>query len=193
MNSFSTPFMNEALFALLGALEARDAYDRDHASRDNQVTFVKKLLMRFKIAPRIQQQVINATLIHDIGMISVPDSILLKPGRLNKDERTVIEHSPYVGANILARVPSLAAERKMILHQSEWWDGNGYPGGLQGKSIPLGSRFLAVVKAVDAMTKDRVYRRARPISYCLQELQEYSTIQFDPTIADVAASLLCKR
>ncbi|TLS66243.1 HD domain-containing protein [Mariprofundus erugo] len=187
------PDENETLSALIGALHARDAYNRDHASRTNQVLFVTKLLKRFKIEPEVQQQIRNATLIHDIGMISVPDHILLKPGRLSLDERTVVEQAPLVAANILEHVKSLSAEREMILHQSEWWDGNGYPNGLKGRDIPIGSRFIAVAKAIDAMTRDRAYRRARPLSYCLQELRNNGGKQFDPTIAEAAATLLCAR
>lgn len=193
MKRFAKPGQNEALLALIGALDSRAAYHRDHVSRSNQRDFVAKLMKRFNIEPEVKQQICNATLIHDIGMISVPDYILLKPGRLNLDERKVVEHAPQMAGNILAMVPSLAAEREMIIHQNEWWDGNGYPGKLKGREIPIGSRFIAIAQAVDAMTCDRAYRRARPISYCLQELRLNSGVQFDPTIAEVAATLLCNR
>ncbi|WP_018293492.1 HD-GYP domain-containing protein [Mariprofundus ferrooxydans] len=193
MKRFATPGQNEALLALIGALDSRAAYHRDHTSRCNQSDFITKLLKRFNIEPEVKQQICNAILIHDIGMISVPDYILLKPGRLNLDERKVVEHASQIAGDILSMVPSLAAEREMIIHQNEWWDGNGYPGKLKGRDIPIGSRFIAVVQAVDAMTCDRAYRRARPISYCLQELRLNAGIQFDPTIAEVAATLLCNR
>jgi len=193
MKRFANASDNEALLALIGALDARDAYNRDHASRNNQFAFISKLLKRFKLLPAVKQQICNATLIHDIGMISVPDIILLKPGRLNREERSIIEHVPQIAGNILALVPSLSEERKMIIHQHERWDGKGYPDGLKGRDIPIGARVISIAQAVDAMTRDRAYRRARPISYCLQELLQNAGKQFDPTIAEVAASLLCMR
>jgi HD-GYP domain-containing protein (c-di-GMP phosphodiesterase class II) len=183
---------NEALLALIGALDARDAYRRDHGSRHNQVIFIDNLLIRFKINKNLRKQIRNAVLIHDIGMIGISDEILLKPGRLTVVERRIVESAPNIAAGILSVVPSLAAEREMILHQNECWDGSGYPGGLSGKDIPVGARFISVAQAVDAMTHDRAYRRARPLSYCLQELQSHAGTQFDPTIAKAAAALLCK-
>jgi len=193
MERFVKPGENEALLALIGALDARGAYNRDHTSRSNQVAFTNKLLKCFKIESAIRQQIRNAVLIHDIGMISVPDHILLKPGRLTHDERKIIEHAPQIAGEILAMTPSLAGEREMIIHQNERWDGRGYPDQLNGRHIPIGARFISVAQAIDAMTQDRAYRRARPISYCLQELQCNAGKQFDPAIAKVAASLLCKR
>ena len=115
MKRFAKASDNEALLALIGALDARDAYNRDHASRSNQFAFISKLLKRFKLSPDVKRQICNATLIHDIGMISVPDNILLKPGRLNQEERNMIEHAPQMAGHILALVPSLSEERKMIM------------------------------------------------------------------------------
>ncbi len=192
MKRFAEPDANEALLALIGALDARDAYRRDHTSRYNQVTFINRLLNCFKIEPTLKQHIRNAVLIHDIGMIGISDDILLKPGRLTAEERVMIEHAPRTAANILSLVPSLSMERDMILHQNECWDGSGYPDKLKGKAIPVGSRFISIAQAIDAMTHDRAYRRARPISYCLQELQSNAGKQFDPTIARAAATQLCK-
>ena len=192
MERFNSPDQNEALLALIGALDARDAYHRNHSSRHKQVVFIDKLLACFNLDAGIKKQIHNAVLIHDIGMIGICDAVLLKPEPLSRAERAVIETAPGIAANILSMVPSLAAEREMILHQNERWSGNGYPDGLHGQSIPVGARFISVAQAIDAMTHDRAYRRARPLSYCLQELQSHAGKQFDPTIAKVAAELLGK-
>jgi len=189
---FAEPDSNEALLALIGTLDARDAYRREHASRHNQVRFIDNLLDCFKLEPELKQHIHNAVLIHDIGMVGISDDILLKPGQLTAEERAVIQRSPHIAARIMSMLPSLASEREMILHQNEHWDGTGYPDRLKGKTIPVGSRFIAVARAIDAMTHDRAYRRARPISYCLQELQLNEGKQFDPTIAKAAATLLCE-
>lgn len=192
MKRFANPDENEALLALIGALDARDTYRRDHTSRYNQVAFINRLLKHFRIEPTLRQKIGNAVLIHDIGMIGISDDILLKPDLLTLEERTVVEHAPQIAANILSMVPSLAMERDMILHQNEHWNGDGYPDKLKGKEIPVGSRFISIAQAIDAITHDRAYRRARPISYCLQELQLNAGKQFDPSIAKAAAMLLCK-
>jgi len=192
MKRFASSDENETLLALIGALDARDSYRRAHGSRYKQVIFINNLLLNFKINAGLRMQIRNAVLIHDIGMIGITDDILLKPDCLTAAERAVVEAAPTIAANILSMVPSLAMEREMILHQNESWDGSGYPDGLSGKDIPAGARFIAVAQAIDAMTHDRAYRRARPLSYCLQELQAHADTQFDPTIAKAAAALLCK-
>ncbi|MDQ6969210.1 MAG: HD domain-containing phosphohydrolase [Mariprofundus sp.] len=182
--------VNEALIALIGALEARDLFSKDHSLRVAHL--VKLLINKFRIDADQKQTIYNAALLHDIGMVSIPDTILLKKGRLSPAERERIEHSPEVAAIILAPIKSLAAERIIILHQGERWDGKGYPAQLAGHKIPEGARFIAIAKAIDAMTHHRAYRRARPISYCLDQLHEHADTQFDPKIAEVAASILCK-
>lgn len=182
--------VNEALLALIAALEARDLYTKDHSIRVAHI--VKLLTSKFRMDNDKKQTIFNAALLHDIGMVSIPDSILLKKGRLSPEERKRIEGSPEIAAKILASIKSLKDERQIILHQGERWDGEGYPNKLNGDQIPEGSRFIAVAKAIDAMTKNRSYRRARPLSYCLDQLKENAGTQFDPKIAEVATSILCK-
>jgi len=193
MERFVKQEESEALLALVGTLDARHTYNNDAASRNKKVIFVGKLLSHFKIAPEVKQQICNAALIHDIGMISVPDRILHKAGHLTLKERNIVEHAPIIAGEILAPIKSLAAEREMIMAQNEWWNGHGYPNKTVGRNITIGGRFLAIVQAVDAMTRDRIYRPTRPISYCLQELQTNAGKQFEPNIAKVAASLLIKK
>ncbi len=188
--SSSNEGVNEALVALIAALEARDLFTKDHSIRVAQI--VKLLTAKFRISDQQKQTIYDAALLHDIGMVSIPDAILLKQGRLSSDELGLIQNSPEVAAKILVSISSLKDERLIILHQGERWDGEGYPNRLKGDQIPEGSRFIAVAKAIDAMTKNRSYRRARPLSYCLDQLKENAGSQFDPKIADVAISILCK-
>jgi len=182
--------VNEALLALIAALEARDLYTKDHSIRVAHI--VKLLTSKFRMDNEKKQTIYNAALLHDIGMVSIPDSILLKKGRLSTDERKRIQGAPEVAAKILISIKSLKDERQIILHQGERWDGEGYPNKLKGDQIPEGARFIAVAKAIDAMTRNRSYRRARPLSYCLDQLKENAGTQFDPKIAEVATSILCK-
>jgi len=183
--------VNEALIALVGALEARDVYTGSHAKR--VADFVEKLTKKFRIHQEQRQEIYNAAQIHDIGIVSVPDSILLKQGQLTPSERKIIETSPHVAEKILRPIKSLNAERLTILHLGERWDGHGYPDGLKRENIPPGSRFLAVAHAIDAMSQNRSYRRAYPISHCIEQLRDNAGTQFDPKIARAAASILCKR
>jgi len=182
--------VNEALAALVAALEARDSFSKDHSVRVAHI--VKLLTNKFRIDDEKKKIIYNAALLHDIGMVSIPDSILLKKGRLSSEELLRIKHSPEVTATILSSITSLQEERYIILHQGERWDGKGYPDQLKGDNIPEGSRFIAVAKAIDAMTHHRAYRRARPISYCLDQLHECAGTQFDPKIAKAATAILCK-
>jgi len=182
--------VNEALIALVGALEARDVYTGNHAKRVAE--FVDKLTKKFRLEHALSQNIYNAALIHDIGMVSVPDAILLKQGQLTPSQRRVIETAPYVAEKILKPIKSLNAERLMILHLGERWDGHGYPDGLKQEHIPPGARFLAVAHAIDAMSQNRAYRRAYPISFCIEQLRDHAGTQFDPKMARAAADILCK-
>ncbi|GAV19852.1 two-component system response regulator [Mariprofundus micogutta] len=182
--------VSEALIALVGILETRDTFTKDHSVRVSHIAVRFGKIM--KLDSEFLGQVSRAALLHDIGMVGIPDAVLFKPGNFTPSERNVINETPAVAANILAPIKSLAAEREMILHHGERWDGSGYPDGLHGEGIPLGARLIAISEAIDAMTQNRSYRRARPISYCMEQLEKYSGSQFDPEIAQVAISELCK-
>ncbi|WP_241697789.1 HD-GYP domain-containing protein [Mariprofundus sp. NF] len=180
----------EALIALVGALEARDSFSNDHSRRVSQIAM--RLAKIFKLDEQAIKEIGNAGLLHDIGMVSVPDGILLKPGSFTKAERQVIREAPGVAGKILKPIKSLKRERLMVLHHGERWDGSGYPDGLKQEKIPVGARFIAIAEAIDAMTQNRAYRRARPLSFCLEQLEEGAGSQFDPKIAKVAIAALAK-
>jgi hypothetical protein len=121
-----------------------------------------------------------AALLHDVGKIGVPDSILLKPGPLNAREWDVMKRHPEWGAEMLGHIPGLEGVAGIVLHHHERWGGGGYPSGLRGERIPLASRIVCVCDAYQAMILDRPYRPAlRPIS-ALHELQSNSGSHFDP-------------
>jgi len=180
----------EALLALVGALEARDSFSKDHSTRVSNIAV--RLAKIFKLDASVITTIGNAGLLHDIGMVSVPDAILLKPGSFTEVERAVIREAPKVAAKILEPIKSLKEERLMVLHHGERWDGTGYPSGLKEEEIPLGARFIAVAEAIDAMTRNRVYRKARPLSFCIEQLEENAGTQFDPKIAKVAIAAMAK-
>lgn len=133
------------------------------------------------------------SLLHDIGKIGVPDSILLKHGRLSKAEWAIMRQHPEHGHRILEKLPILARAAEIVLCHEERYDGSGYPRGLKGDAIPLPARLFAVIDALDAMTFDRPYRRAVPFDKAKAEILRMSGRQFDPVAVaaflEVAASL----
>jgi len=124
-------------------------------------------------------------LLHDIGKIGVPDSVLLKQEKLTRDERALMNRHPVIGANIIAHVGKLAPELPIIRHHHEWYNGSGYPDRLMGDEIPKLARVLHVADAFEAMTAARPYRM-RPLSreQAIAELRKFSGVQFDPVIVD---------
>lgn len=122
-------------------------------------------------------------MLHDIGKISIDDNIINKPGKLTDEEWDAIKKHPEAGYRIAMATPELQPIANYILRHHERWDGKGYPGGLSGNEIPLLSRIISVVDAYDAMTQDRVYRKALPIDTAIEEIMRNAGTQFDPEIA----------
>ena len=122
--------------------------------------------------------------LHDIGKISIPDNIVLKPGKLTEEEFEVMKKHPEIGFNIAQSTPELKAIAKGILTHQEKWDGTGYPLQLKGEEIPLIARIIAVVDAFDAMTTDRPYRKALSVENAIEELKNGAGTQFDKNIVE---------
>ena len=125
-----------------------------------------------------------AAMLHDVGKVAVPESILRKPGRLTEEEMAVVRTHPAVGAEMIARIEGLQMLVPWIRHCHEHIDGSGYPDGLSGDAIPLESRVLLVADAFDAMTSDRAYRSALSAEAALAELRSCAGRQFDPRCVD---------
>jgi HD-GYP domain-containing protein (c-di-GMP phosphodiesterase class II) len=130
-----------------------------------------------------------AGLLHDIGKIGVPESILQKCGALTQEEFAQIKKHPQIGFNILKDVPSLEQILPGVLHHHERWDGLGYPAGLHAEQIPLIARCLAFADTFDAMSSSRSYRRSLPREHTLSELKRSASTQFDPALVDVFLSI----
>ncbi len=133
-----------------------------------------------------------ASLLHDVGKIGVPDAVLQKPGRLTEEERTTVRKHPEYGWAILRSVPGFERASLLVLHHHEHFDGNGYPAGLVGEEIPLGSRIVAIVDAFDAMLSNRSYRRGLPVDEALRRLEAAAGTQFDPKIVTDFTNLVTK-
>ena len=138
-------------------------------------------------------QVVFGFLLHDVGKIGVPDSVLLKPSELTEDERVIMRRHPEIGAALLTEAGFTEVARGIVLTHHERWDGTGYPHGLSGTEVPLCSRLFAVADALDAMTNDRPYRRGIPLDQALEELRRNSGSQFDPMAVDALFALPVER
>ena len=147
------------------------------------------LAAHLELTPSQLEALELGALLHDIGEIRVPDAVLEKAGPLTPEERELVQKHPAWGVEILEAVPVLTPALDVVEAHHERYDGGGYPQGLRGEDIPLTARIFAVVDALDAMTHDRPYRRARPVSEALDELRQESGKQFDPRMVDAALNI----
>jgi hypothetical protein len=173
----------ETVSSLAEAVDKRDTFTSGHSHK------VQKIAVDIGRAMKCSDDEIEALewggLLHDIGKIGVPDSVLLKQERLTREERVIMNSHPRLGADIIAPVKRLAPEIPIILHHHEWFNGSGYPDRLVGDDIPKLARILHVADAYEAMTAARPYRMT-PLSpaQALAELRKFGGIQFDPAVVE---------
>ena len=174
-------------FAL--ALNARDKETEGHAER--VVAFSVRLGQELGVSGSDLIALALGARLHDIGKIAVPDNVLKKAAPLTEDERAKMRIHPVIGEQMVrameGRLPEAAA--LIVGQHHEQWDGRGYPVGLKGKEICLGARIFKVADAFDAITSDRVYRRAQPYKAALDEILKYKGIEFDPEVVDAFAQI----
>jgi HD-GYP domain-containing protein (c-di-GMP phosphodiesterase class II) len=167
--------------ALASAIDARDPSTKKHSEHVSGIAV--EIGQAMNLSEAELEQLEWAGLLHDIGKIGIRDDVLLKPERLTREERMLMNEHPVKGEEILKDVDKLSNERPLIRHHHEWYNGSGYPDRLIGEEIPLLARVLHVADAFEAMTASRPYR---PIpltaSEALAELDRYAGIQFDPKV-----------
>jgi putative nucleotidyltransferase with HDIG domain len=175
------PSLRLQIAALAATLDEHDGYTGRHSQEVVGTACALGRVLGLDEASLAELEV--AALLHDVGKILVPDSILKKPASLSADELAVMVQHPASGAEILARVPGLEVVATIVRYHHERWDGSGYPDGLSGARIPLASRIIAVCDSFNAMTSDRPYRRAMSHEDALAEMQVHAGWQFDPDLA----------
>jgi HD-GYP domain-containing protein (c-di-GMP phosphodiesterase class II) len=163
---------------LVSLIDLRDRYTGSHSSR--VAAYSRSIAVRLGLDDHDIDSVVLAASLHDIGKIGVPDHVLLKQGKLSDEEFDWIKRHPEYGWMALRNVEGFEQESMMVLHHHERLDGFGYPAGLRGSQIPLGSRIIAVADSYDALTTDRPYRKARSKFAALDEIVRCSGTQFDP-------------
>jgi putative two-component system response regulator len=174
---------NDTIERLAQVVEFHDDATGHHTRRVGEIAADIARLMGL---PAMTTDLIHrAAPLHDVGKIGIPDAILLKPGRLTPDEFEVVKMHPAIGARILAgsRSEYLLVAEQIALGHHERWDGMGYPHGLAGDEIPLAARIVAVADFFDAVTHDRPYRPAWPVSQALKVIDEEMGRHFDPHVA----------
>jgi HD-GYP domain-containing protein (c-di-GMP phosphodiesterase class II) len=173
----------ELLELMVAAIEARDPYTSGHSRRVAEKT---RLIARaVGLREKEIERIVAAALLHDVGKIhEVFGPILSKPGRLTPEEQVIMRTHPIKSAELAGTVTQLRDVVPLIRHHHENWDGTGYPDGLRGDSIPLGSRIIMFADTIDAMTTDRPYRAALDATAVRKELLRFRGTQFDPQICD---------
>jgi ribonuclease P protein subunit RPR2 len=166
--------------ALSNAVEARDAYTGKHAER--VAAYGIAIARALGLSPPDAPELEFGFLLHDIGKVAIPDAILYKPDKLNREERELMARHPEIGAEILAGIEFLEEASSVVRSHHERWDGTGYPDGLAGEAIPLAARVFAVADVLDALTTDRPYRPASSFADARRVIVTGSGTQFDPQV-----------
>jgi diguanylate cyclase (GGDEF)-like protein/putative nucleotidyltransferase with HDIG domain len=170
----------EAIEALAVALLERDRYTGEHS--EAVIEMSSAVARNLGLGSLEVERVRSAALLHDIGKVAIPDEILHKPGPLTDDEWKLMREHPVIGERILRVLPGLGTVARIVRHEHERWDGRGYPDGLAGEEIPLGSRIIIAADTYHAITSDRPYRAARSHSEAVEELTRCAGTQFDPSV-----------
>lgn len=171
------------LEAMILALDLREHETGYHSYR--VTAYAINLGRHMRLSEEELSIIAKGALLHDIGKIGVPDQILLKPDKLTEEEWELMRKHPEFGYELLKKIEFLEKSAEIVRTHHERYDGQGYPSGLAGEDIPLGSRIFSVVDALDAMTSQRTYRDAMPFEEALQKVAEASGTQFDPKVVEV--------
>ena len=177
--------------ALLAAVEARDDYTGEHSR--TVVNLASNVARDLGLSGAQVAEVEQVALLHDLGKVGIPDSILKKPGKLSEDDWRCMREHPVIGERIVASIAGLAHLARAIRAEHERWDGTGYPDGLIGEQIPLASRIVFACDAYHAMTSDRPYRSALSSAEAMAELEQNAGAQFDPVVVRALLALVSAR
>jgi HD-GYP domain-containing protein (c-di-GMP phosphodiesterase class II) len=181
---------DSTLKVLMAALDTKDAVTQGHSERVARLTVAVAREMGIPSKQLIDIE--RGALLHDVGKIGVPDSVLLKEAPLTEGEWEAMQKHPLLAGLMVSKVGFLENAMPIMLYHHERYDGTGYPFGLEGDAIPLEARIFAAVDAYDAMTSDRPYRKALPHEEALRDIQRNSGIQFDPQVVEVFTRVMTR-
>jgi hypothetical protein len=169
-------------------IETKDLYTRGHSERVSEGAGM--LGRQLKLSSDRQQALEHAGLLHDVGKVGVPTSIIQKPGRLDDSEMDAIRLHPARGVELIGNIPFLEEVKSAVLHHHEKYDGTGYPAGLRGESIPYFARIIGIVDAFDCLTSTRAYRPAQSVEESLAILEQDRYTHFDPQLVNVFVEMI---
>jgi response regulator RpfG family c-di-GMP phosphodiesterase len=182
--------MLDTITSLVNALEAKDPYQEGHSKQVKDIALNIAGVLGY--SEKEKEMLGYASLIHDIGKVGIPDSILMKPNILTENEYEIMKKHPQIGNFIIN--PSIGNKKILnaVLHHHERFDGKGFPGGLKGKNIPEFARILAVADSLSAMLSKRPYRKGLEKKDIIKELKKNSGTQFDPKLVEICLDLIKK-
>ncbi len=172
----------DALYTLVDLIEQRDAYTGGHSNR--VASYCKLIAKELKMSKKEIDDIYEAGILHDIGKIAIPDSVLLKPGKLNDVEYSLIKKHVEIGYSVLVKSPMFKDIAKIIKEHHERMDGSGYPDGLKGDEISLSGMIMAVADSFDAMTTKRIYQAKKTPLEALAEIKSLSGIKYESRVVD---------
>ncbi len=173
----------DTVTSLAFAIDAKDHYTQGHSQKVS--AYAALIAEALEMNEAEVEEVRLGAILHDIGKVGIPETILNKSGPLNPEEWEIMKSHVIFGAKILDPLTPLARVRQMVLHHHEFFDGSGYPEALCGNNIPLGARIIAVADAYDTITSDRTYKKGRPASEALTELERCANAQFDGALVEL--------
>jgi len=179
---------NEIISSIMATMYEKSEETEEHAKRLSRIC--KKIGDQLKLNQKNMSELELFAMLHDIGKVAIDDRILKKPGKFNDDEWIIMKSHPEIGYRIAKSASEIEPISEYILTHHERWDGKGYPRGLNGEEIPLLSRILAVADSFDAMTNDRIYRKAMSLEYAITEINKNSGSQFDPQVVEVFQEII---
>jgi len=186
----TSSMLSRTIEIIMNSLYEKNSREMEHSKRVSY--WCEKIAQRMNLDSHIVSKLRIAGLMHDIGKIGIPDSILDKPDRLTEEEFNLIRKHSEVGYRILSAANEFSEIADYILAHHERWDGMGYPKGLKGNDIPIYARIISVADSFDAMTSDRAYRKAMNINQAKQEIIKYSNVQFDPNVVKIFLEIIEK-
>lgn len=184
----TSSMLSRTIEIIMNSLYEKNSREMEHSKRVSY--WCEKIAQRMNLDSHIVSKLRIAGLMHDIGKIGIPDSILDKPDRLTEEEFNLIRKHSEVGYRILSAANEFSEIADYILAHHERWDGMGYPKGLKGSEIPIYARIISVADSFDAMTSDRAYRKAMSFQQAKQEIIRFSSVQFDPSVVKVFLEII---
>ncbi len=177
----------QTLYSLIDLIESRDNYTSKHSIR--VATYSKLIAEEMGFSKNECEEIYIAGMLHDIGKVAIPDSLLLKPSKFNTNDYELVKEHVNIGFNMLNQIDMFKSVAQIVKSHHERLDGTGYPNGLKGDEIPISANIMAVADSFDAMTTNRVYKKSKSVYNALEELKELTGVKFRKDVIDVASDI----